>query len=357
MVLKKLFLSIFITTVFCVGASYGEGQHPDNGGDCQPGQYLENENCYDCPRGFYCVNNVMTICHAHSIAPSMGMTSCTYCSGENLRYSDMNHIKCVACDGIDEYGDNGVCRKCNAGSFADNEHETCISCGEGYYMDNGECKICPLGYACSGDGTAVICPKGSYSDEEGLDACKVCDEGLSTPGAGATSCNTCDVGFRRSGKDCVACSAGYSCPGGELVASICPKGFYADSRSGNCVACETGYSTVGKGSTSMLECSTCEKGYYKNGNECQKCDAGYSCPGGEKQTTICPKGSYSDEGAGSCTKCPIGYTTDAIGTVFSENPCIIATVKLKFGKNDENSVELPPCLTTGKINSRVVKSY
>lgn len=356
---KNLFLSIFTIVAFCccVGSGRADVVHPTD--DCDPGFYFNDisGNCELCPLGHYCTDNQKKQCHAHSIAPSMGMATCTYCSGETLRYANTGHIQCVACDGIAEYVVNGVCTECGEGMFSNATHTGCFSCGSGSYIENGACTICPMGYFCSGDGTAVICPKGAFSPDVGAELCVDCAIGWTTSASGAEYCDICDEGYRMVDKDCVECEPGYYCPGGNSGAILCPKGYYAEQGSGACVPCADGYTTATSGATSADECNLCVAGYYySDGNRCEICNAGYFCPGGNSDETICPKGLYSGAGESSCTKCPEGYTTTGEGAN-SADLCIYETIKLNFGGSGASveNVELPPSLKYGRINKSVVK--
>ena len=356
--LKNLFLSIFTIVAFCccVGSGRADVVHPTD--DCDPGFYFNDisGNCELCPLGHYCTDNQKKQCHAHSIAPSMGMATCTYCSGETLRYANTGHIQCVACDGIAEYVVNGVCTECGEGMFSNATHTGCFSCGSGSYIENGACTICPMGYFCSGDGTAVICPKGAFSPDVGAELCVDCAIGWTTSTTGATECDICDAGYRKSGKDCIECEAGYYCPGGNVAASVCPKGTYAAAGSEECIACETGYTTQGKGAIERSDCNVCVEGYYKSGDNCLECEAGYYCTGGDAPASVCPKGSFAMAGSKSCTKCPEGYTTTGDEVASSSDYCIYENIKLSFGESiTGKKIELPSSLKYSRINSSVVK--
>ena len=356
--LKKCFFLplIAIASCFLAGGVYAGTSNPSD--DCMPGYFFDSAygGCVICPVGNYCVNNLQRECNAHSIAPSSGMTTCTYCSGETLRYADISHTKCVRCDGARDVVLNGVCMSCPSGYVADSDHTECVECGAGSYLQDGECIVCPVGHSCSGDGTAVPCEKGTYSVEEGASACSLCDTGFSTKISGATSCDTCAAGFYASGRGCVECQAGYACPGGGKSPYICPRGSYSEAGAGLCVSCDTGYSTDNNGATSADECNTCVPGYYYNqNNRCELCMAGYSCPGGRTDASVCPKGSFSDDGAESCTKCPNGYTTTGSETPFSDDACIFAVIKLGRGRIGP-SINLPTSLKYGKINTSIVKN-
>ena len=265
-----------------------------------------------------------------------------------------------------------------------NPHDTC-NCSNGYYCSNtetGTCSICPVGYYCTNN-TQYACDGNTIAQETGMSLCESCSAGTY---ANETHiiCTPCDTGayIHDTNGVCKPCASGkYANPnhtfcklcnsGANIVDNgvcmPCPDGQYSNEDHTECTTCENGIVNDGvcyqngclpnQYLNESNECEDCLAGFYVSGNICSSCQSGYYCPGNGAQIP-CPKGSYSGAGAESCTRCPIGYTTS--GTTVSapmteadEYPCFLAAVKLGTGPN---AIELPSCLTYGKINTKVIKN-
>ena len=308
MVLRKLFLSIFTTIVFCGVEVYAENPRPCN---CPDGQYCadnSNNTCLPCPVGYYCTNNTQYACDGNTIAQETGMSLCESCSAGT--YANETHIVCTPCDTGAYIHVDGVCIQCpDETPYSNEEHTQCTACNLGaYVVDNGVC---------------VSCQDGFYPNENHT-RCSACNSGAYIVNVYGV-CVQCTGATPYANEEHTQCTV---CDEGEVVNGICER--------------QTG----------------CGAGRYINeNNECKRCPHGFYCPGDTKKSE-CPKGSYSADGAKLCTKCPVGYTT--VGTATSapmteadEYPCFLAAVKLGTGPN---AIELPSCLTHGKINTKVVKN-
>ena len=273
----------------CVSGLYTSGVYA-----CNPGEYLEDGQCVQCPAGSYCDGtNAPQPCTGNTFSES-GAYECLLCIDTEI--PNVEHTQCTACDGAKEYVVGGVCDVCGVGSYVNEEHTQCLTC--------------PIGYYCNGNGTAIECPVGSYSGTTGATVCVACADGETTSGAGATSCDVCVTGYCTytdaiNGKSCKKCRAGYYCP--ELT---------SDENNPN----------------AELQCDV-------NGN-----------PGDAYK---CPKGFYSTSGASVCIACPTGWTTDVPGAT-SGRQCKVAPVKLLL--NDNSEFSLPLCLDDNGINKKVVKN-
>lgn len=177
-----------------------DGYFPNNNHtaciSCGPGNYMISGECKTCPVGYFCLGDgTKTLCSGATISGA-GVSVCTECSGDTP-YANNVHTQCVACDNESEYHDNdGICDTCGTGNFPNSDHTACVQCGAGNYMDDDECKTCPAGYYCSGDGAATACPAGRFNSGTGagsVSSCTVCPKGTYSVG-GAANCSNCPGG-------------------------------------------------------------------------------------------------------------------------------------------------------------------
>lgn len=177
------------------------------------------------------------------------------------------------------------------------------ACVSGKYAVGEDCRTCPAGWRCPGDGTKIACTYKTYS------------------AFGAGEC------------------------------SVCPDTYpYADSNHTKCVKCDGALEYI----VDDFVCMKCSRGSYLLNGECKKCPVGTYCPG-DGTKNDCPRGTFSAGGVASCVACPTGYTTDSTGAQ-SAADCKQVTVKISFGGFGGGEFDFPECLTTGKINTQVVKN-
>jgi len=105
-----------------------------------------------------------------------------------------------------------------------------LPCPDGTYFDGlsaisvNDCKKCPLGKYCGGDGEGSIeCDPGTFSNK-----------------IGATQCQSC--------------TEGYFCPLGTTNPLICTTGTISSKGSSACTPCPSGYYTDGEGQTFCKAC-------------------------------------------------------------------------------------------------------
>ena len=177
------------------------------------------------------------------------------------------------------------------------------ACVSGKYSLNEECVTCPAGSYCPGNGTRLVCPDKTYS--------------------------------RAGAQECVLCSDAYP---------------YVDANHTKCVKCDGDLEYV----VDNFVCMKCSRGSYMTNGECKTCPAGTYCPG-DGTKNDCPRGSFSAGGVASCVACPVGYTTDSTSAQ-SVSDCKQVKVKISFGNFGDDEFVFPECLSTGKINSNVVKN-
>jgi len=210
----------------------------------------ENPSCVwadagACPVGSYCPpDSAEPILCPDGGTTDGGATDSTMCYKTNMSCSSEHGTGTQTChyDGSD-YADCGECMV--------------NTCDEGYYINDGECDICPAGSFCTG-GVAKSCyteTRGQYS---------LSDEGMS-------SINECY-------RECVA---------GENVATVEGRE-YMDG-------------------DNTCEITRCDAGYLLNGDACTECSAGSYCDGSETEFSCAALGdgdwSMSDSGATSSKMC------------------------------------------------------
>ena len=226
----------------------------------------------------------------------------------------------------------------------------CCWCNPGYYTDgNYNCAACPPGTFASGReivslSQCISCAAGSYSDVVSM-ACTLCPTGTYTVNSqtGSTSVSACTI--------CAPGFYGSVTNGGTLAAAgcrPCPAGFYSAAGADTCTACPSSISTLSPMSTSVAACTVCAPGYFgisiSNGGTtsasgcmpcppglstnnlagstsqaaCTSCAAGYigTASGG---CTVCPAGSWGQNGMMACVLCSPGTYSLAGATACS--PC------------------------------------
>ena len=212
-------------------------------------------------------------------------------------------------------------------------------CQAGYYSNNGTCKKCLAGtYSFEGASSCIVCAKGTYSSVDGATSCTTCPAGQYNTTTGNTSCS--------------ACPKGKYCTGGTNQTN-CPAGKYRNATGGktesDCTACAKGtYSSEG-----AATCTTCPAGQYNTttGNtSCSACPKGKYCTGGTNQTN-CPANTYRATTGGKkesdCTSCGTGKTSPAGSDASSDCVSTSKTFKGTFKTgNFSVTTQEKTCTTT-----------
>jgi hypothetical protein len=156
-------------------------------------------------------------------------------------------------------------------------------------------------YLDTGEKTCASCPENSESEKTDYS-----ESELST-------C-TCNTGYTWTSDDqvCEADSGGDDCEAGEYLASSSRR-----VGGGSCRPCPSGTSSDA-GSDALTDC-TCLAGYTadEDGARCSECEAGtYKSATGAGACTPCPSGTSSDAGSDELTDCTClkGYTADQDGS-------------------------------------------
>ncbi|GFE53822.1 cysteine repeat modular [Babesia ovis] len=223
--------------------------------------------------------------------------------------SDSSKTNCVKCPKGTYWNlnkDTISCLKCTdiiKGSTTVEEGSTSIAdcmCPPGTYLDDIECKPCPLGTTSSTYGS-LDCPLFASTPDGTSD-----DEDLSVG-------ISCKAGTYLKGDACVACTIGYYCLGGTLQPFRCGYGMTTEkagaSASKDCL-CDAGYEWVdGK-------CSPCARTSYKETIGNIRCT---SCPSADDAKGVVYTSSFSATSIRQCMHCAVGYYYDA--NRLSCSPC------------------------------------
>ena len=175
------------------------------------------------------------------------------------------------------------------------------------------CRACPAGYKGGGDKQYCDgCGAGTYQPSAGQSSCIDITDGKNcSTGSANTDYTSCTSSIVLSCKkdDCSAtsCKDGYYLSGGKCY--ICPAGSYCKNSVKN--TCSAGTYSSGEGWSS---CSNCSAGTYsgEGASSCTNCPAGkYSSSAGSSSCSTCSAGTYSGAGASGCSTCSAGTYSGA----------------------------------------------
>ena len=224
---------------------------------CPLGSYQDSAGqsvCIECPAGYSCGDVSGTV--SPRICPV----------GNRCPLGSSEPLPCALGTYQDVVG-SGVCKSCPAGYYCDvtsgtirprscmagfkcpvgsiiptpclagsyqfqNSSADCENCTIGYYCNVvGETLqkiICPPGYACpSGSSHPLICPVGTFQNNEGDGSCLECPDGF----------------YCSKGKTItpLPCLSGFMCPAGSITPTKCPLGYYQNlNMSSSCSVCPGG---------------------------------------------------------------------------------------------------------------------
>ena len=144
----------------CVGCPPQTWSSPGETGGCQQCPPWSTSPGGTGPEGCVCFQGLYQV-----VTPGAPL-SCRQCPPGT--YSTASSNACVACP-RGTYNDReaaGVCTACPVNASSNGTGATaCVACAAGRVptRDRGGCESCPAGMVCLADGTAVECPKGSYT--------------------------------------------------------------------------------------------------------------------------------------------------------------------------------------------------
>ena len=270
---------------------------------CLPGKF---QTGLGSPNDNYCMG-----CEAGKFQSQSGAFSCLLCDAGKYS-SAMNvssSLQCQSCSAnfFSAAGSASCSAECPAGTFPGNGMR-CDNCDSGKYLsysgskNPSECLLCSSGTYSTASGvtsinTCQFCQVGYFSNQ-GAERCMDCGSGKYQTGIGASAvsdCKLCENGkYSRASNasafsECVACSVGSYCAAGCSVCLNCSVGSYQTSTGG-------------------YDCTVCSKGTYSN-------ETGGSSIG---ECKLCLAGSYSYSNSSTCTQCPLGTFSTALGNA---GPC------------------------------------
>ncbi|OWF54931.1 Fibropellin-1 [Mizuhopecten yessoensis] len=259
---------------------------------CEPGTYLQNATCEQCPYGQYQIDWWQDVCVA---CPPQ---TTTYRQGAAL-LSD-----CVMdCESGFEYcPTSGQCEICDRGYYRDRNDPSQSRC------QPSNCTV-PGEYRDPGENRCRPCPRGQYQDQKWRDMCEMCPENYTTFTEGAVSSHQCQL----------ACDSGYEEDNNTCVP--CPVGTYRDEQDSQlCENCPLGWTTLSSAATNIDQClPNCTRGQYYS-------DASNRCK-------MCEQGTYQGElYQRQCTQCGQGTSTRTGGTV-SKHHCLYRCDKVDYCLN------------------------
>ncbi|KAM8894665.1 signal peptide, CUB and EGF-like domain-containing protein 2 isoform 6-T6 [Spinachia spinachia] len=174
-------------------------------------------------------------------------------------------------------------------------------CVAGQVLVGRKCASCSVGTYYDGDqGRCVLCPSGTYQDEEAQMSCEVC------PGPEGRDVSKV-VGARNMSECGGQCPPGQYSHDGFVPCLPCPLGAYQpEVGRTNCFLCGGNLVTKRSGAVTFQECETkvqCSPGHFYN-TSTHRC-------------IRCPVGTYQGEfGQNYCVSCPGNTTTDFDGSTY-----------------------------------------
>jgi len=200
---------------------------------CENGMYQHEfgmTSCNICEAGFFCINGFKEPCVPGKFGPTTQLSECQSCQpGKYTNKSEQT--ECEHCP---------VGHKCADIGTADPDR-----CPLGMYQDQigkTHCIPCPIGHQCPFPDSPIPCEPGYYQNEIGQPTCNECGVG-----------NYCPVPVASK-------------------TIICPFGTFAEENNqSECSVCPPGYYTATNGSTLSEDCTLCPFGFYCDGGIKQEC--------------------------------------------------------------------------------------
>lgn len=288
---------------------------------CSLGYFMPTAGyCQKCPKGPYCPDptaSAPTSCPSGTATEVEGATSSSQCKTSTSTSTSSG------CPG------NTTLYSSSPGTCA-----TTLSCKDSSGSTKYYCSGCKDGYTFTTspmDCSPMTCPSGKTLLASKPANCSSYNACVSS-GSVKYYCNQCDTGYtwNSSTNSCqlVTTESIGNCPTEVATYSSCPSqcsGCLKCNSSGStkymCTSCIEGYilNSCGAGQASVCTPQNCGAGKYLDGSSCtgscKTCPAGSSCNGTVKSQ--CPAGTYSAEGASSCTKCPAGTYSSSAGATSS----------------------------------------
>lgn len=292
---------------FVTSAFSSEANTDRNNCICGHGSYGVNGNCFACKR------------HSTSHFNATNIADCTCNAGYEIDLMDASQscVPCVPGKYKSVSTRNSTCEPCLPGHYSDTYAATsCTLCLPQFTSKQGQTKC--IHSPCFG------CPVSTYSREIGAShnsSCTACDAGKYSLGYTST-CQLCARGSYRDanvseGQLCVLCPRGkFSEEEGmtneeacTTLKSTCHAGYFLEIDSRDCLPCMPGTFSI----EHSLNCSKCPIGSYNTEYAADACK-------------LCPRGKTTQLGAqvcfnSPCTSCPVGEYSSEPGLI-SVRQCI-----------------------------------
>ena len=257
---------------------------------------------------------------------------------------------------------------CPAGTYSDNDNNTCISCPIGSYSESGSssCTPCQNGTTTSGTGQTscnATCSNSSnvtgwntttWNNGELVDLCGIdtCTTNYKVEnGQCVLNIINCAVGtyLPANGTSCSTCPAGSYCDGGTFtfgsdidqgITGTCAAGTYSAAGASSCSTCTGNKTSTAGASSCTVACSnstgvaswsttatctavTCNANYYRNGANCTACAGGTTTSAGNSSTSCSTCSNSANASTWSGLGCTIA--TCKSGYKLSGNKCVVNT--------------------------------
>jgi len=273
----------------CPAGTFQENDGMDECADCQAGYYCvegtaQLGDLIKCPAGYWCEEGTRTVdqnpCPSGTYLDATGGTSeedCRDCPGG---------FYCPS-PGQDGYPDACVAGfYCGKRQHSGEPARSCIEDETGDAVCSGPCEP---GYYCpEGSDKPIQCPEGFYCPDGGAtDVTAGCSAGYFCNG---TSPESNPDNEEYGG----VCPAGYYCPAKTVIPVPCEPGTYNDDVMQNCPG---GRYCPNAGTTDPdVEGFECPEEYYcpvgSSDSNAHPCGAGYYCPAGSEEEQACTQGYY-----------------------------------------------------------------
>ncbi len=223
-----------------VGA-YVDLQGQSNYKICAVGTYqdkMAQSSCITCLSGTY--------------QNEEGQSSCKTCEIDYMCTGGNNRTQCATNKGAN--AGSSSCSDCPSNCADCQIPNVCLKCNAGYYLYNGACYACSVGYSCDGSTTQTKCAAGTYNSSAGSSSCKTCPAGYSCSG----------------GSNKTQCAAGKYAPVGSISCSSCSAGTYSAAGAENCSSCSDATINCSSCTSSTGVCTACVSPYKLVNGQCNR---------------------------------------------------------------------------------------
>ena len=298
--------------------------------------------CSMCPDNSYCPGGVVLTqkCPAFTTSPAQSSVASSCSCVQGYAVLTGGSSACQQCSGTQYCIGGGSAATCPTQSLT-------VAAGS---FDLSQC-ACRPGYTGANGADCAACVVGTYKDTQGSAACTQCPAGTFNAVTGLNSsagCEQCRGGtFSAAGAYvCTGCSPGTAAKVGSSSCVTCTAGFYSSLTSDGCVPCPAGTYDEPQYSGAADTCTSCSPGYASaalnatNSSTCKKCPAGTRALAGSAVCSPCDRGQYSREAVPSCDQCPAN--SDSLeGSSYAKCTCLAGFYK-KF-ENDQVTFTCDQC--------------